>query len=879
MYRSFVTCDDPKGVIECGTIRKSKSGSQKMDHKIVSHKALKNSKTDLAYKPAKEELISKGIMEEHPTPSSFQLLEVSRGAQKLNRTIDSWSKGLSYDGQSKDIATDLLEGALDLQESLLMLGKLQEASQYMAQLKRQKEKLKRGRINEVGDQMMNSHQFGDQHCQNGFQKPWLSADGSSKDCIDELKNAITDSLARQNLLPNRTTREKTSYERRTRDSVSASDVPSTSSSQSSMAQSSSSHSTLSISAAAPPRKEKGPNLIAKLMGLEDMPSKQLQKYPHKHWDVETDLSRKKSRPSFDIEIPKVRKPQLLINKVGSEPRTLNDILQTMRFKGLLKSHSVKELKSWSHYCRETHINQKSIDVISPIVLIKPSVSCLKSKEVPAPMVWEMGALKAKRMPRNAKLKEWLDPRSVDYRDGSYSTWKMQGKTEVDEPKDRREVIVKPEETEIKTVVQEEVAVRANKKSRELEPEETPIKKVSKERVEDHKDVVPRAEEERVETKLKGSSKLKASCPVTNQQQKKETTVKKVNKTLKVDTNSRKRIETEVVKPKNVSRSQDQAKPASTKTRIENGSMTTKTQIIQQSNTNQKSILKHTTKTTVKGPKDQKKKQKLVAEPTAEKPTTEKLGCKEDDKKIGHTCNICFQSNQHRLADQPSTDEKANVSKVHNEEHCSDSQSSPHNQTLVAPEHEKDAKSSEEANDHMGLLGRDGKGFESGTQLNALLLGSPLFLTRAEELFDINMNSPKTFSTSGIYNSRIANMELSLDYANEYIELRSRLDSQKRHPLLRTYTGDSRLNLSLEKLVEEVVNGAETLTNYSKLGSYTLPTDSLYGILERDIRSGSGVVSGTWDLGWRNGFSVDEAEQAVDDIEKLLVSELIEEIFT
>jgi hypothetical protein len=161
---------------------------------------------------------------------------------------------------------------------------------------------------------------------------------------------------------------------------------------------------------------------------------------------------------------------------------------------------------------------------------------------------------------------------------------------------------------------------------------------------------------------------------------------------------------------------------------------------------------------------------------------------------------------------------------------------------------------------------------------ALLLSSPLFLTHAEELFDLNMNSPETFPTSGICDYRIASMELSLDYANEYIERRSCVDSQTRHPLLQTCTGDSRLNLSLEKLVEEVVNGAKTLTSYCKLGFYNLPADSLYGILENDIRCGS-VASGTWDLGWRNGFSVDEAEQTVNDVEKLLISELIEEMFT
>ncbi|KAF9662532.1 hypothetical protein SADUNF_Sadunf18G0063900 [Salix dunnii] len=880
MYRSFVTCDDPKGVVECGTIRKSKSGSHKMEHKIISHKAQKNSKTDLAAVAENKELLSKGIVEEYCTPSSFQLLEVSRGAQKLNQTINSWSKGLSYDGQSKDIAKDLLKGALDMQESLLVLGKLQEASHYMAQLKRQKEKLKSGKNNEVGDAMVNSHQFGGLRCQTGFQKPLLSADGSSKDPIDELKKAIADSFDRQNLLPNRTTQEKTFDERR-RDS--SSDVPSTSSSHSSVAQSSSSHSTRSISTTAPPRKEKSPNLIAKLMGLEDMPSKPSQKNPHKQLDIETDLSRRRPRPVIDIEMP--RKSQPLMHKVRSEQRTLKDILETMQFKGLLKCHSVKELKSWSHQSRETHTNRRSINYISPIVLIKPGVSCFESKEVPAPMVWGMGTLKAEMMPRKVKLKTGheRDSRSVDYKEGTYSSRIMQRKTEVDEPpnkrqgqeegtKDRREEVVKPEETEIKTAVPKEVTVRENKVNAGPKPKETSIKMLSKERVEDRKDVVPRAEERRIKTELKGSSKLKASCPVTTQQQKKETALKNVSKTRRVDTNNKKRIDTEVVKPKNISRSQEQAKVISTKTRIEHGSMTTKTQITQQSSTYQKSILNRATKTTVHGPKDQKRK--IVAETKEEKPANAELGCKENDKKNGHNCDVdpVSKVTNITLADQPSTGEAANVIKSHNKEHCSDSQRSPCNHTLLTSQHEEVAKSPEEANEDMGLImGGDGESSKNGIQMNALLLSSPLFLARAEALFNLNTNSPETFTTSGICSYQIATAELSLDYANEYIERRSRVDSPTRHPLLQTCTGDSRLNLSLEKLVAEVVNGAGTLASYCKLGFYNLPTDSLYGILEKDIRCGSGAVSGTWDLGWRNGFSVDEAEQTVNDVEKLLVS--------
>lgn len=52
--------------------------------------------------------------------------------------IDLWSKGITIKRHYNDIAKDLLKGAFDLQESLVMLGKLQQASQHMAKLKKKK---------------------------------------------------------------------------------------------------------------------------------------------------------------------------------------------------------------------------------------------------------------------------------------------------------------------------------------------------------------------------------------------------------------------------------------------------------------------------------------------------------------------------------------------------------------------------------------------------------------------------------------------------------------------------------------------------------------------------------------------------------------------
>lgn len=299
VYRSFVTCDDPKGVVECRTIRRSKT---------CSTDTMERNKTDECWRKTKNRS-TKG--------TSCQLLEVSRRAHKLNNVIDSCSKRLWYDTNSRDVAKDLLKGALDLQDSLHVLGKLQEASHYMAKWDRVR--------NEP-----NSSLAGEWDYQTESQNPSLSVDGSSRDCVEEHRKVITYSLAKQNLLPN---------------------VEETSSSQSSTVHT-----------------EKGPSLIAKLMGLEEMPSRPLKTNSYKEVDCNKILDRQKHM--FEINRPKVRKSRFVFWMEDRDRRTMKDILKTMHFKGLLKSNFIKEIKYDSHQWSDFFSEQKLINDSPPIVLIK-----------------------------------------------------------------------------------------------------------------------------------------------------------------------------------------------------------------------------------------------------------------------------------------------------------------------------------------------------------------------------------------------------------------------------------------------------------------------------------------------------------------------------
>ncbi|KAK6236339.1 DUF3741-associated sequence motif - like 7 [Theobroma cacao] len=846
VYRSFVTCDDPKGVVECGTIRRSKSGSEKMEHKNEGRKARNRSNLCAARKAEREELVTKGAMEELHSSSSCQLLEVSKGAHKLNQVIDSWSKGLWYDGHSKDIAKDLLKGALDLQESLHMLGKLQEASHYMARLKK-KEKEKSNRV--INDQLIrrtNSSAAGEQIHPTRFQNPRLSTDGSSRDCIEELRKVIRDSLARQNLLPNINAEEKRCFSGRYSDS--ASDIPSTSSSQSSTVQTDNFTSMdSSISSAALEKKARRPSLIAKLMGLEEIPSKSLQTISQRELGSKKIFSQQ--RPIYEIDMPKGRKSQSVSQKEDPERRTLKDILETMHFKGLLKSNSIKEIKSDSHQLIDFFSEQMLVNDSPPIVLIKPRHDPhLQPKEKFVPAFQEERSLNAETKLKKLKVKEEPPSRIIDSKNRGLNFKEMSRRVEA-------------------------------------EAEETPVKRLSQqEGAKDSQEKETRPVNKEVKTKQKLSTKMKSSGPVTQPLLKKEANDKKIDKIPKPAISSRKPVEKEVTKAKNLSRPKDQAKVTTPKpTKPENGSNVTKNKVSSQRSPTANSHSNRIPQAVVHGPSDRKKsptkKEKAVSKATAAKITAEKLECKGGDKMIDLTSekDTVLEGCSTETADQIPTKGATEHSDIQIGEHHDKSEGSVSDVIPVTTDDQNNIVPIGEVDDDPIIpIGTDNESFTIGTSLKALLLSSPAFLNHAEKLFDLNVNVPTTPQKFGISDFTDANAQLSMDCANEIVQRRSFPDAQMVYPPLLTLVGNFKSYICLDHLLKKTCDGVEALRSYSELAGENYPIDSLYAMLERDIKR-SEALSGIWDLGWRKGFSVDDAMHVVDDIEKQLLSGLIEEI--
>ncbi|KAL8189668.1 hypothetical protein R6Q57_029234 [Mikania cordata] len=320
VYRSFVTCEDPRGVVEGKTLKISKTDPIKMRNQTTEKETQSKS---------------------------------SKEAQ--NETINSWSKGVSFKNHPKDIVKDLLKGALDLQESLMMLGKLQEAS-CMTNFKKKLEKQSEEHFSRNGSDRFETFQIYDL----GYQKERKLANGSSRDCFTELREVIKEGLSKQNLLlPNKSFQESVfsstcmeglAGKRKLQLSP---DIASTSSgTSSSMAYSTHEFtSSESFSSRATEEKSKGSNLIAKLMGLEEFPSKP----PRKQLDISS-----KMKPIFDVDLPNAKKPQFLPKSSG-EHMSLDEIIKMMQSKGILRSNK-QEMKQ---------TGKRFEDDALPVVLMKP----------------------------------------------------------------------------------------------------------------------------------------------------------------------------------------------------------------------------------------------------------------------------------------------------------------------------------------------------------------------------------------------------------------------------------------------------------------------------------------------------------------------------
>uniref|UniRef100_A0A1D1Z7P9 E3 ubiquitin-protein ligase TRIM9 n=1 Tax=Anthurium amnicola TaxID=1678845 RepID=A0A1D1Z7P9_9ARAE len=344
--------------------------------------------------------------------SDLQLLHISREAQKLNHMIDSWSRSPSFDGRTRDIASDLLQGALDLQESLLMLGKLQEAPSFMAQTRRKQCCSFSEEEEAVGEtclEVMGSRRFQGRSYQDTQQGQRIPVDRSSRNRMEELKKVVRDGLHRENLLPISSVEEKASPFRSVK-------LPSRHGFGDPCGEQGHKAGSSGSFAAVGQKKAKATNLIARLMGLEDCPSEVLP-------TVRSKPERKKdpNHPRKFFEMPKPSKPPAPEERPHPGTRkTLQEIMGTMLSNGLLKA----ERSADSHFLSpvDRHVRGFSNgDEAPPIVIMKPMNSAsLKMEELEKGLVESNLSSEQKKwqfcsVTEEEPAVEWMLPKEIQNR--------------------------------------------------------------------------------------------------------------------------------------------------------------------------------------------------------------------------------------------------------------------------------------------------------------------------------------------------------------------------------------------------------------------------------------------------------------------------------
>nr|GMD93321.1 uncharacterized protein LOC109175068 isoform X1 [Ipomoea batatas] len=806
LYRSFLTCDDPRGVVECNRIRRSKTELPKMvdDDKLVKRAVREGGMSVSASKKEREERMCQGSADELNASCSVHLMEVSKGAQKLTRVIDSWSKGGGLDRKSKEVAKDLLKGALDLQESLEMLEKLQEASGFMAKMNKPTkersgkgvERTKSERV--VGDQKYKLEEF---------HKPRHSIDGASSwDCYDELREAIRDSFARQKLLPMppnsgaekasfgsreldfspdlpSTSSSQSSYEKRCfdrRQLLSSPDLPSTSSSQSSMFS--------SFGSSLPkvqPLKPKAPNLIAKLMGLEEIPS-------HPHKQMEKDRLSNQRRPAFEIDLPKAKKPPIVVENMDTKQRTLDEIIGAMQFKGLLKSSPFNESKQPVVSDLENEVDQ----YCEPIVIMKPQYA-LHSRTYPC----EENSVNPKDMPTNWKRKEFT----------TEPTGQPKGAPNV--------------------------AVKKNLRAEKTEVTKSTREGGAKQLASSNDSGI------RIMGKLSSNKTINPAKP--RGQEKKEVIEKRVDKIQKIAPKTRKE-EMKNVKFREAVKPHGLEKMTSVKPRKqETVPNISQKQVTQQKSTTSNLTLNHA----------------AVSRNSRNNKYMKKTDKPERNSSVAIVENLGDNKAHIDLKSKKETDKTENEDEVSEKLHLEEV--SDVSQTLII-EYHSEAESFSCASTVPTIHANATKN---------LLLSNTSFLSHAEELFDIYAWQPVELKPDSSH-SETPETKLLLDCASELLESKKlqitlSVDTLPKKPIW------SQVHISLDKLVAEICYGIETLKSYKDLTA-TLSADTLFALVERDLQCNVAVSGGAWDLGWRKGFTYDEVEHVVADMEKLLLGGILED---
>lgn len=838
-YISFLTCNDPKGVAEHGTVKISRVTPKKRDQQDKNEQNRRKHK-DLNTLLAEERLQEEEEMGmarlqggEPSHPNDFQMTQVPQATLKVTH----WANGRSCGVQSKDIAKNLLNGAIDLQGSLVALRQLQEAANDAPGLdKRRKQKLVTGGFDEG---VLNLVQIKDDKYVEGFHRRGLS--------VEELKKVIREGLNKKNV------GSEEAYDHVRLDS-SPSNMPSTSSSQATMTNSSSFNSSdSSLSSTASQKTTEKSNLVAKLMGLEAMPSS-----PRRQMGSGT-LSNLR-RPLFDIDLPMMRHPQFPAHRADSKDEIVDGVLETMRLMGLLKRRAVDRACPSSHHLW-------SDDGRPPIVVIRPlsfSCSSLEGTVIADPP--ENGACHGKALTRPGSRREGTAKHDTSVSvnnlpevevDSGLTKSRYQGGIGRKQGRQKTEGIV--------ATAKEKHSVSPKKPGVPVPEEQLKKCGTEKRNNEVQKKAVAAAARKGVEkktTKSGNETRSRASSDLHGSKLKKpETEVQRTRLRASSQQSTNK-------EPNNLKSVQQGSKKTVVKRAGSTGDHTHK----EIKHTSNSRSLPRVAETSVG--------EGLSVDGVGESQAQSRDIKGEKANSPGEIMSLC--THEDIADDQTDSHDSFYEIIVTNPEDGTHGNNPLHglNEEGDLAQRKDDGLNPTKEVEMRAIRTNDADLVETclaTKKLKAILISSPSFISRAEELLELkeDLNMMMTHTNSNPKPDASVSKVL-VDYANQLLELKSRRHAQSSlvlpHPLISIHLKST---ISMDEVLDETCGMIAALSCYSKPSLQTISVDGLTMLLARDMKY-AGIKDEMWDIGWRTAFSVNEVERIVCEMEKLVLAGLVQE---
>ncbi|RWV94859.1 hypothetical protein GW17_00042565 [Ensete ventricosum] len=786
-------------------------------HEAVQSRAIGKPKTGSAMEftsgrshSGQDPTSSKGREEEktvaYRNSNDFQLLQVSREAHRLAQVIDSWSNSANIDSRSQFFADDLLRGALDLQESLDMLKKLQDASKKMPRIGN-----KQKQVEEICARELGSQRFAVGNYRNRLHESRHSADDFSRDCVEELKQVIKESLHKTNILSSSSDDEKNSSSRSMRYGTSnvfedkhlpTSTVP-----------------VMSICSTDNPRKARSSNLIAKLMGLEQATPEIVQ---HSKKEEKKNCVNSR-RPGFDVEMPKAREMPFFVRDKCQKQHELAELIETMHFKRSLKQSQVEENGFEMPFFGNTEPKQcrrnlHDVEQLPPIVIMKSLHLRYQESDVEKGLDMD-----------NTSMQDRIQAVKLVRENSSYYKHVLAKTLEAKEVKHMEKDVTEP--------------LPYYETPSSLFHKQQPKKAVAVQKKNNGEEKPSRLNVKKQEEKGVKATRIPISHPKISAVQ------AKPNKELPV---ARTKASAHVTAPQN----QDLKSPLGPISKAP----------IDSSKNKNRSGAKPIRKSAIAESVDDGKKRKENGKSIRSNKTNDVPAA----TGTTHGDDFFKQAEQDTKPFEPGRHSPTMLADYMNKDHNIFCEATSKNNQDGKDYGLKEAIQLPDCNKV------DAAAAGTEDELKNVFLSSRSFVGCAKQFFNVDATEPVYHRSESADELAKCDSKLLLDISEELMTRKYHQQKhQLGHPLMQAKSWSRITYLSIDKLVEEVIDGIRKLS-HSKLDSIATSEDSLYIRLERELTCKDTAINSVWDIGWDNRICPEEAEQVVEELGKQILSSLIQE---